>query len=100
MISLIESAVYILGPKGKLCENGLIKNLSECQKAAKQLKYEFDTEESVNSWPGGCYMHSECDSCMTYVYFNKNLNGIPNVKANPICGKGKYGKHFIKILEH
>ena len=73
----------------------MIKNLSECQKAAKQLKYEFDIEETVNSWPGGCYIHD-----MTDVYFNKNLNGIPNVEATPICGKGKYGKHFIRILEH
>ena len=99
LIAFIESVDYVIGPWDSLCENGMIDNLSECQKAAKQLNIPFNSEEDVNGYPGGCYLSYKNINAL--VYFNKNLKGTPNAggDSRPICGKGKDDKHFIKTFE-
>ena len=70
----------------------MIDNLSECQKAAKQLNISFDHEEDRSNFPGGCYTDDY------YVYFNKNLKGASEKWSKPICGQGKYDKYIIQFL--
>ena len=71
----------------------MIDNLSECQKAAKQLNLTFDGDENVTAYPGGCYLTGGL-----YVYFNKNLKGASEKLSKPICGQGKYVKYILQFL--
>jgi len=72
---------YVVGSSGTLCENGMIDNLSECQKAAKQLNLQFKNEEDEEDEPRGCYAISQYDT----VYFNKNLKTASRRSRRPIC---------------
>ena len=107
MISFIESADYIRRNQGKLCDYvyegmsyGMIENLSECQKAANKLKLQFYSERDSEYYQGGCYL--QWDEVRKAVWFNRNLKEKEDYDTElfSICGKGKYGKHFIKIFEH
>ena len=73
----------------------MIDNLSECQKAVKQLNLPFKKEEYDGRYPGGCYVLDEKQT----VFFNKNLKGPSSKYANPICDKGKYDKYIIQIFK-
>ena len=93
MISFIEFAefkfeFYATGPADSLCEKGMIDNPLECEKAANQLNFHFETDEEVPNVPGGCYMWQDVEVSY-YVYFNKNLNGTSCESCRPICGQGK-----------
>ena len=105
LISFIDAADYVIGQFDSLCENGMIDNQSECEKAAEQLNLSFESDENEEDYPGGCYlMESEFwmhdDGSDKYVvYFNKNLQGTSDISAKPICRQGKYDKYYIKIFE-
>ena len=105
MISFIEAADYVIGQFDSLCENGMIDNQSECEKAAEQLNLSFKSDEKVEDYPGGCYviesgfwMHDD-GSDKYEVFFNKNLQGTSDISSRPICRQGKYDKYFVKIFE-
>ena len=81
----------------------MIDNLSECQKAAKQLNLPFAIEERENDYPGGCYANGVFNGAGDdiedlKVYFNKNLKGASEELSKPICGQGKYDKYIIQFL--
>ena len=86
MISFIEFTDYVVGPFDSLCENGMIDNLSECEKAAHQLNFPFEKEERIANRPGGCYV--EYDNT---VFFNNDWIGTPTIEktSKPICGQSK-----------
>ena len=60
----------------------MIENPSECENAAKQLKYNFGGEEEVSDYPGGCYVWHNT------VYFNQNFAGVKEGESQPICDQG------------
>ena len=87
MISFIEFTDYVVGPVDSLCENGMIDNLSECEKAANQLNIHFwktDYKVKATNRPGGCYVEND-----NFVDYNIDFNGKPYKKARPICRQGK-----------
>jgi len=98
--TLVETAStdYVVGKNYTTCENGMIDNLAECEKATKQLNIDFGEIVIESSHrPGGCfiYYYSGCvdNLCSDYamnwnVYFNKNFPGAEFVEAMPICGQG------------
>ena len=77
----------------------MIDNLSECQKAAEQLKTWFSSslsyksDEKVEDYPGGCYVTLSNSWINMYddgsdkweVYFNKNFKGTSELNSKPIC---------------
>ena len=80
----------------------MIDNLSECQKAAKQLNFPFEVEEDEKDFPGGCYASCgtsvSSDDIVCMVWFNKNLKGESEEGLKPICSQGKYNKYIIQFL--
>ena len=102
LICFIEAAHYVIEPLNTLCGKGMIDNLSECQKVAKQLNIYFDGEENEKDFPGGCYVtgtlnYAKDDITNVGVYFNKNLKGASDKLSKPICGQGKYDKYISQF---
>ena len=84
MISFVEFPDYVVGPVDSLCENGMIDNPSECEKAANELNFRFEANEDEPDFPGGCYVRYN-----RRVYFNKNFAGTSHKNSKPICVPGK-----------
>ena len=62
-----------------------IRNITECQEAAKYFKVEnFQTIKNYGSPPGCIYHHTDNIG----VYFNTHLSGNENTEQSSVCKKG------------
>ena len=58
----------------------IISGESECESAAEELGYSFQSTENADDYPKGCYVHDE-----NAVFLNQHPYGDDDEYSSPIC---------------